>query len=777
VRLELKTELAVVVSQVEAEAESSDGRDVFMPCPPSVRDVILDYAVMLCLGLGRARTRNEASWKERLLPILEPLLGTGDIDDLVGRLCEIGGRLSMAANGEAGRKLEPGDGSDGEGVGVGIRDRLCDCTLTLACGAATLLSGARLCLARSRVYGLVGANDSGKSTLLRAIHERRVVGFPPAGELITALVEHGVGERPPECDRTALEYLLADPALQVLGLPESEIMAALRSLGFFEGGRLNQPIRMLSGGWRMKLGLARAMLQSADVLLLDEPTGHLDVDHITWLVDYINNLKEDKLRLVTTLVVSHDAPFLDRVCTHVIHLQDANLRTYRGNFSRFLEKVPDAQLGTAPPEPGALEGVRSRGRRFLNLEDVYYTYPGAAGPAVRRASVECSLRSRVAIMGPNGAGKSTLAGLVVGELAPDIGTAWRHPNLRVAFVAQHAFHHLEQRMDLSATQYILWRFEGNEDREAMEFRAEEEEACSEPRSYSLRNGGLVPCDPEDEEAVQAEVIVDRRQRGRLGYEYEVRWCGIAETTWLSRKQLGAMGCLGMAKREDERQAAQRALSERPLTTPAVEAHLAGFGLEAEEASHRRLGALSYGQRARAVLAAATWLAPHLLVLDEPTNYLDRPALAALTAGLRGFGGGVLVISHTAAFLDEVCTERWVMRSGVLRREGLLPTAAEEGATAEEAAGVGGGGSGSGVGGGSNGSCVGGSRGGGGGLGPRVVATSGSSSTATALKEARERKKQKRLKEIRRKKGEQVSSDEDLWYEDLLKKANPKTLGA
>merc|ERR1719433_2508166 len=114
----------------------------------------------------------------------------------------------------------------------------------------------------------------------------------------------------------------------------------------------------------------------------------------------------------------------------------------------------------------------------------------------------------------------------------------------------------------------------------------------------------------------------------------------------------------MAKREDERQAVQRALIERPLTTPDVEEHLAGFGLGKEDASHRRLGALSHGQRARVVLAAATWLAPHLLVLDEPTNYLDREALAALAAGLQIFGGGVLPVSHTVAFLEEVCMERW-----------------------------------------------------------------------------------------------------------------------
>merc|ERR1711953_1257869 len=121
------------------------------------------------------------------------------------------------------------------------------------------------------------------------------------------------------------------------------------------------------------------------------------------------------------------------------------------------------------------------------------------------------------------------------------------------------------------------------------------------------------------------------------------------------------------------------------TTPGVEAHLAAFGLEAEEASHRRLLALSNGQRARVVLGASTWLAPHLLVLDEPSNYLDRPALAALAAGLRAFGGGVVVISHNAALLAEVCSERWHILEGQIQRESngteMLP---EEDAAREEA---------------------------------------------------------------------------------------------
>jgi len=739
VRKELRAilEMAVTEADVALAGAIGGGRDVAQtPCPGHVRDVVLDHVVLLCLGLGRTGS----PWRNRLIPLLESALpgaasGYVDFKVLISSLRTVAERLVCTPSDMENHLLS----SDSEEESLPI---LCDCTFTLACGAATLLTEARLQLRQGCVYGLVGGNDSGKSTLLRAIHDRRVSGFPSVSELRTSLVEHGVGERAPDCDLTPVEFLMADPAIGTLR-QEDEVVSELKSMGFNEGARLSQPIKTLSGGWRMKMGLARAILQDADVVLLDEPTGHLDVTHIAWLVDYINHLQENREKMVTVIVVSHDAPFLDQVCTHIVYVNGSKLQMHRGNFSTFLARVPDAQLGSKSeeeqpltafvlPEPGPLEGVRSKGKRFLFLEDVVFTYPESSVPAVKGATVECSLRSRVAIMGPNGAGKSTVAGMVVGELAPVSGNAWRHPNLRMAYVAQHAFHHLEEHLELTAVEYILWRFQGNEDREALANRAEEDE-CLEPKAFRLEDDHLVLCDKEHPQALEPEVIVDRRQRGRLGYEYEMRWRSRTHTTWMSRGQVTSIGCLGMAKREDERQAAQRSLSSRPLTTPAVEAHLAGFGLSKEEACHRRLGALSSGQRARAVLGASTWLAPHLLVLDEPTNYLDQPALAALAAGLKVFGGGVLVISHTASFVDEVCSERWMMQGGVLQREGALIREDDE---ARPSAPI----------------------------------------QNTAAKELKEKRKMKRLKELRKRFGQEVSDDEDEWWEDLVKKANAKNTG-
>merc|ERR1712167_69644 len=103
--------------------------------------------------------------------------------------------------------------------------------------------------------------------------------------------------------------------------------------------------------------------------------------------------------------------------------------------------------------------------------------------------------------------------------------------------------------------------------------------------------------------------------------------------------------------------------------PEVEKHLANFGVEAEAASHTHISALSGGQKVKVVIAAAMWQNPHVLILDEPTNYLDRDGLGALSLGLKDFGGGVVIISHNMEFTNSICTEKWIMDAGRLTREG------------------------------------------------------------------------------------------------------------
>merc|ERR1712188_247554 len=134
--------------------------------------------------------------------------------------------------------------------------------------------------------------------------------------------------------------------------------------------------------------------------------------------------------------------------------------------------------------------------------------------------------------------------------------------------------------------------------------------------------------------------------------------------------------MGMVQREDERQAAMAGLQNKQLTQPGIEKHLKDFGVDAEYASHTQINQLSGGMKVKVVLAAAMWQNPHILILDEPTNYLDRDGLGALVLAIKDYKGGVLIISHNKEFCDGVATEKWIMNKGKLRIEG---------APAEEAA--------------------------------------------------------------------------------------------
>jgi len=714
--------------------------------PETKREVVLemmiDYIAHLCIAMSFSRAFDYFEWWQCIAPYLTPhFLTKEQCEELVPEL------LEYCYDVAEGDDVED---SDEEG------EDLCNCVFTLGYGALTLLNNTRLHLKRGECYGLCGPNDCGKSTLLRAINNEQVDGFPPKSELVTAYVEHGIGEKEPESEWTPLEYMFADETIQAMQIPKKKVVAAMRSLGF-ENEKLKQELGHLSGGWKMKLGLVRAMLMCADILLLDEPTGHLDVTNVAWLAEYVESLKNDPDRPVTTIVVSHDTGFMDKVCTHVINVRQRKLKTYRGNITDFVRRCPEAKSYLTLtnekqkfvlPEPGMLEGVKSKGKKLLKMHNVTFTYPGCATPVLHDVSIEVSLLSRVAVIGPNGAGKSTMIKALVGELAVGKGTVWKHPNVRISYVAQHAFHHVENHLDETATQYILDRFAGGEDREALDFRAEEQQV--KRKQYYFKDDRLVKCvEPADEKkAVKPEAILGRRKSKAMksagagtddsNYEYQVKWLGssVEAATWVVRDKLVEMGALRMVQREDERQAAAHGLLTKPLTRPEAEKHLLNFGLEASFASHQRIGVLSGGQKVKVVLGAATWLSPHILILDEPTNFLDRDSLGALANGLKDFGGGVIIISHNREFANAVATERWCMDAGYLTREGETNPADVK---IEKT------------------------------LGPEYyVDEHGNRSVFERKKELtdKERKKYKKMKEQRRKKGEEVSESEDDWWEKL-----------
>merc|ERR1712048_1452355 len=148
-------------------------------------------------------------------------------------------------------------------------------------------------------------------------------------------------------------------------------------------------------------------------------------------------------------------------------------------------------------------------------------------------------------------------------------------------------------------------------------------------------------------------------------------------TWVEREVLLTMGYSKMVAKKDEQEAAAAGLLSKPLTQPGVEKALKDFGLDAEAASHSPLASLSHGQRVKVVICASCWQNPHIVILDEPTNYLDRDGLGALVRGLDAYQGGVVIISHNTEFTDSVCTQKWIMEkseltgAGNLREEGEI----------------------------------------------------------------------------------------------------------
>jgi elongation factor 3 len=190
-----------------------------------------------------------------------------------------------------------------------------------------LLNNTRLRLRRGQRYGLCGKNGAGKSTLMRSIAQGKVDGFPSSDILKCVFVEHSL--QGANAELSVLNFILADSGIS--HICKNDIIATLREFGF-DDYRQAQPVGGLSGGWKMKLELARAILMKADIMLLDEPTNHLDVDNILWLENYLISNST-----ITCLIVSHDSGFLDKVCTYITHYENKKLVYYKGNLSKYFK--------------------------------------------------------------------------------------------------------------------------------------------------------------------------------------------------------------------------------------------------------------------------------------------------------------------------------------------------------------------------------------------------------------------------------------------------------
>lgn len=610
----------------------------------------------LCCMLMNMQVFTVSAWTE-LGKYLQPIDGAGSkaVTDALRNDCK-----EMV-------KIVVIDDDDGDGA-----EELCNCQFTLAYGTKILLHNTTMRLKRGHRYGLLGGNDSGKTTLMRSIANGSVEGFPDPAQVRTVFVEADIlGEL---SHLSCVDYVLEDPKLK--GLDRETVLGVMATVGFTPDGKAKptNPVSSLSGGWRMKLALARAMLQRADILLLDEPTNHLDVINVAWVKNYINSLTN-----VTCIMVSHNSGFLNDCCTDIIQLQRLKIKQYHGNLAAFMEINPDAKayfsikeskLTFKFPQPGPIEGVKSKSKALMKMAHCDFTYPGNERPTLFDITVQVSMKSRVGCVGENGAGKSTMIKILTGELVPSTGDTWKHPNARVAYVAQHAFHHIEEHLNKTANEYIRWRYANGDDKESlvkvsMVYTPEEEKLQKEPFE-------IITKDDDGKVSKAMKVVTEftgsRREAKSKELEYEVKFRGDTEG-WLGIKTLTRRGWEKACKAIDARIAQRSGQYVRTLSSANVEGHLRDCGLDPEFATHYRMSALSGGQKVKVVLAAAMWNQPHLLILDEPTNYLDRESLGALAKAVEEFEGGVVIISHNSEFVSQVCTEEWVMDAGHLTTKG------------------------------------------------------------------------------------------------------------
>ena len=445
---------------------------------------------------------------------------------------------------------------------------------------------------------------------MRAITNGQVEGFPSPDDVRTFYVEHDIDGS--EESTSVLQFILDDKRVEAT---EEETIEALGNVGF-NAERQASSIGSLSGGWKMKLALARAMLFKADILLLDEPTNHLDVVNIAWLENYLTGLET-----CTSIIVSHDSAFLNKTITDVLHINRFKVKRYKGNLEHFVKAVPEAKsyftLEAAQdykfklPDPPLLEGVKTKEKSLLKMRKVGFQYPSQTVQQLYDITLQVSLSSRVAVLGPNGSGKSTLVKLLIGDLEPNKGgEVWKHPNLVIGYVAQHAFHHIDHHLDKTPLEYMLWRYQTGEDREEL---SKANRIITDAEEAKMKEGGVVVV--EGQKRIIDEIVA--RKKLKQSYEYEVSFKNLSSTEniWLPRDELVQRGFEKKVIELDTREA-QRLGLLRPLVRREIEKHFADFGLEAEFVSHNTMRGLSGGQKVKIVLGAATWRRPHVICLDE-----------------------------------------------------------------------------------------------------------------------------------------------------------------
>jgi ATP-binding cassette subfamily F protein 3 len=504
--------------------------------------------------------------------------------------------------------------------------------LTLRRGTLPLFERANFTVFRGNKVGLTGANGTGKSSLFAAL--RGELGADGGDiECPAALKIAHVEQEIAASDRMAIEFVLdgdtelrrvqsaieaaerRDAAMELAELYASlqsidgyraraRAAAIMHGLGFATAD-LERSVAQFSGGWRVRLGLARALGARADLLLLDEPTNHLDLDAIVWLEEWLRGYQG------TLVMISHDREFLDAIIDRVLHIENRGIRAYAGNYSEFEQKRAEelalqsalqarqirrvAEITSFVTRFGAkasksrqaqsrlkmlerMERIvpahvdspfefqfaqpRKTPRPLLTLEEAACGYAGRS--IVDGIDMSIGPQDRIALLGPNGAGKSTFTKLLAGEMGPLSGARIPAADLSIGYFAQ------QQMEQLVPGEHAFWH---------------------------VRNSG--------------------------GPDY--------------------------AAGDEQR----------------VRDHLGRFGFNGDRV-FEAVGRFSGGEKARLTLALLVARRPNLLLLDEPTNHLDLDMRHALTVALQSFEGGLVVVSHDRHLIKTVADTLWLVVDGAVR---------------------------------------------------------------------------------------------------------------
>ncbi|CAE6972288.1 ABCF3 [Symbiodinium natans] len=558
-----------------------------------------------------------------------------------------------------------------------------------------LLSNTRFELRRGRRYGIVGQNGAGKTTLM----SRVAVGDLPGMEQLKCYhLEHeGILDN---IDRktSCSEFV----KLKCEGIDSHSTDKYLHDVGF-DSDMFSKQVGELSGGWKMRLALACAVAQGADVFLLDEPTNHLDSVAVKWLQSYLVS----QGKRITAMIISHDAGFLNHACTDIVHFtKEGKLVYYEGNFDTFREKTKldaegaksvltvrghegktgddqdkpaEKQLGVLPadgdedgmrfPMPGKIEGLGTASKPVATVTNLNFKYFEDAPLVLKGVTVRLTMGSRIGVVGRNGAGKSTLLNLLAGELLPpedesgEVSAVWRHRNLRLAYIAQHHFFHLSEFLKSTPLHYFQTRFRQGYDEETQRRLTlpQSEEEAQYRKDMGAKHG---------KRGKEVEALLSRQKRGRQ-ILYEVKWKGLDDAKQNTYEPLTKLRLLGVEKMcaalDDRIACAETAL--RPLSTREIVKHLEPFGITENMTCHRMIEGFSAGQKSKLMMAAAMWTKPHVIAFDEPTNYLDFQTVSSLAKAIKLFKGGTIVVTHNAEFLQETCDEIWHVEDGRVTIEG------------------------------------------------------------------------------------------------------------